>query len=410
MSGAHAPEMRDVGATRERGDLLARLEEGALLLLALSMSLSIAATEIAFFLALVLRLTRAARGEPWRLKPVVLAWAGAALAAAWVAAGAASAEPIESLVRARRLYVLLVLFLVAEGVRAPRAARRLATAYLAGAVLGGVYGLGAWVVRLWSAGPHERLAGAFSTGMTAGNVLATALVAAVALMLERAPTPRLLAPAAALASAAGLAATRTRSSWLGALAGLAAAGLTGRRRGAALAVMAACVLLVATVPVLRARAASAFDPRDFTAQGRVSLWLTGWDLFRERPVLGWGLADQRHLIAMHRRDDATFLAGHFHNNVVQVAVMSGAVGLAAYVALMALLGWCAWRARRRSPWARAAVGVWLAFQVGGLFDWSFGDAEVTYHFLFWMGLGLADIMETEANPHPARLVDPSGGA
>jgi O-antigen ligase len=371
--------------------VLERAGDALLLLLAVAVSFSIAATEIAFWTAAAVRLGRAARGAPWRWRPRGVAVAGVALAAAWALSGCLSPEPGESVLRVHKLYVVATLFLVAERAADAAFARRLGAAYLLGAGLGAAGGLAGWLGA--AAGhPAGRLAGAFSTAMTAGNVLATAAVAALAVALGERGRLRALATGTGAAAAAALAATRTRSSWLGALAGAGVVALGGRGRRWALPVLAAAVLAAAAVPAVRERAASALDARDPTASGRVSLWRTGWALFGERPVFGWGLADHRHRIAERRRPDATFVAGHFHNNLVQVAVSGGAVGLAAYAALHGALLWALWR-RRRGTWGRAGLGVWVAFQVAGLFDWSFGDAEVAYQFFFWMGLGLADNQE-----------------
>ena len=379
------------GAGTDRGGLdaaLRRAGDAMLVLLAVAVSLSIAATEIAFWAAVALRLVRAARGVAWRWRPRGVAVAWAALAGAWCVSGLLAPEPGASVLRVHKLYVVGALFLVAERAAEGAFARRLGAAYLLGAGLGAGSGLAGW---LWTAAAHPagRLEGAFSTAMTAGNVLATAAVAALAVGLAERGRLRGLACGTGALVAAALAATRTRSSWLGAVAGAAVVALGGRWRRWALPALAALVLAAAAVPAVRERAASALDPRDSTASGRVSLWKTGWALFGERPVFGWGLADHRHRIAERRRPDATFVAGHFHNNIVQVAVSGGAVGLAAYAALHGAVLWALWR-RRRGAWGLAGLGVWVSFQVAGLFDWSFGDAEVAYQFWFWMGLALAD--------------------
>jgi O-antigen ligase len=391
VSSSAAAQRPDRGAL-ERA--LRRVEDGLCLALAVAISLSIAASEVAFVLCVALRLRRAARGEPWRLRPRGVALAWAALADAWLLAGLCSPEPWGSVARVHRLYVVLTLFLVAERAADGTSARRLAAAYLVGAALGSALALLGWAQALLG-DPDRRLAGAFSTAMTAGNVVATGFIAAFAVGLGERGLLRWLGWAGGGVTAIALAATRTRSSWLGALGGSILVGLAGRWRRWALPVLAALLLGIALVPGARERAATLLDAQDYTARGRVALWKTGWEMFCERPVLGWGLADHRHRIAERRGPDATFIAGHFHNNPVQVAVSSGALGLAAYVGLHLLLAWELWR-RRRSTLSLAALGVWVSFQIAGLFDWSFGDAEVAYQFFFWMGLGLADNPEDGA--------------
>jgi O-antigen ligase len=388
------------------GGALGRLEELLILGFAVAMSLSIAATEILFFSAVAVRLVRAARGEPLWLVPRSVAWTWGILAAAWLVAGVFSPEPGSSLLRVYRLYVVFVLFLVADRARDGRAAAKIVAAYLVGAGLGSAYGVVKWLFEVLGSRPLERLEGGFSTAMTAGNVLATAFVVVLAALGQAGVRTRLLAAVSGVGVGAALVATRTRSSWLGALAGALTLALLGRSRRWVLAGLVLALAVGLAVTPVRQRVASAFNPQEFTARGRVSLWLTGWDLYRERPLTGWGLADHKRRIAEHRRPDATFVAGHFHDNFVQVAVSTGTLGLVAYLALHAALLVALWRRRTRAPWAVAALGVWVSFQLAGLFDWSFGDAEVVYQFFFWMGLGLADNDEVGRRP----LVDPPRGA
>jgi O-antigen ligase len=139
------------------------------------------------------------------------------------------------------------------------------------------------------------------------------------------------------------------------------------------------------------RATSIVAHSDYTSTGRVSLWKSGWEAFKAKPITGWGLEDATALIERYRRPDATFHAGHFHNNWVQIAVTTGALGALAYAVWMGLAGYFLFLAFRktRSPYAAAGWGVWLAFQVFGLFDWAFGDAEVANQLFLWVGLALA---------------------
>jgi O-antigen ligase len=374
--------------------------EGALFLVfAVALSLSIAVTEIAFWTLLALRLLRSALGERFVLRPRSVALCGLALAGTWVLAGAFSPEPWSSVLRVSRLYQVLAIFLVAEPAADPRSRSRLYAAYVWGAVLGSAIGLLTWLPLMGVI----RMRGVFSTGMTSGNSLSMALVAAVAGAWNGQGRGRIGLLAAALVIGIGLLATETRSSWLAACAGILVVFSLGRRRRLAFVTLAALLVTLAMVPKFRLRAASVANPHERTAQGRLSLWKTGWELFRERPLLGWGLADHSRRIEAHRRPDATFQAGHFHSNVVQVAVSTGILGLAAYLLFHATIGIELWR-RRRSAVSALALAVWVAFHVAGFFDWSFGDAEVAYAFFFWMGLGLP--ITGEASTASSKAVQP----
>src|SRR4029077_15777330 len=135
-----------------------------------------------------------------------------------------SPERAESLWRVHRLYQIAVVFVVAERAADEAWAGRAVAAYLLGVSLGSAIGLVGWWTREVMPGvAGARMRGVFSTGMTSGNSLSMAYVAAVAgAALARARARRAGASVAGALAALGLAATRTRSSWLGAMLGCAA--------------------------------------------------------------------------------------------------------------------------------------------------------------------------------------------
>jgi len=374
-----------------------RAAEGALLILfAAAVWFSIALSEITFLTALASRLARAASGEPFRPRPRAVFVTALILAATWILAGVFSPAPADSIARVSRLYQVFVVFLVAEWAADSRWAERAVFSTLVGSAIGAAAGLVVWLQT-----DRPRMLGVFSTGMTSGNSSAMGLVGAVTAVAAWRARKRLVAGVAEALDGFALLATLTRSSWLGAGLGILAVGTRPKARLWAYATIVLLVLTVVAVPRFRARGEVIGDPSEITAKGRISLWLTGWELFKERPILGWGLQDHYALIEAHRRADATFHAGHFHNNVVQVAVSTGLVGSLAYAAFHLALLAALWR-RRGTWWGLAALGVWVAFEVAGFFDWSFGDAEVAYAFFLWMGLGSADNQEQAGG-----LVDPA---
>jgi len=374
-----------------------RTAEGALLILfAAAVWFSIALSEITFLTALASRLARAASGEPFRPRPRAVFVTALILAATWILAGVFSPAPADSIARVSRLYQVFVVFLVAEWAADSRWAERAVFSTLVGSAIGAAAGLVVWLQT-----DRPRMLGVFSTGMTSGNSSAMGLVGAVTAVAAWRTRKRLVAGVAEALDGFALLATLTRSSWLGAGLGILAVGTRPKARLWAYATIVLLVLTVVAVPRFRARGEVIGDPSEITAKGRISLWLTGWELFKERPILGWGLQDHYALIEAHRRADATFHAGHFHNNVVQVAVSTGLVGSLAYAAFHLALLAALWR-RRGTWWGLAALGVWVAFEVAGFFDWSFGDAEVAYAFFLWMGLGSADNQEQAGG-----LVDPA---
>lgn len=366
--------------------LLYRVEEVLLLVFSAAVFLSISVMEITFLLALAARLVRWGRGERPRV-PALYVLTGGVLLASWLLASALCPEPGPSFATTLRLYQLLLVPVLLEHATESRAAGRLLLFYAAGAALSALYGLGVWADRVQENSQY-RLETVFSTAMTSGNIFAMA-VAGLWTYCWRVglPAARWLAGGLALALAA-LVATLTRSSWLGACTGAVWGTLWARRRLTAAVVLALVVAAAAAfVPTTRQRATELADTSEYAARGRISLWRSGLEIFAKRPMTGWGMADKGALIREHRRADATFEAGHFHSNPVQVAVGTGLVGLFAYALFHGAVGLLLWR-RRRSAFALAAGAAWLAFHVAGFFDWSFGDAEVAYQYFWWIGVGL----------------------
>ena len=124
------------------------------------------------------------------------------------------------------------------------------------------------------------------------------------------------------------------------------------------------------------------------------MWRTGLELWRDHPLTGHGVQDLLALYRLHRRPEATFDSGHFHNNLVQFAVASGAVGLAAFLFWsVAALRQLVRALRAAGDGARGLVAsglaVFLAMQLAGMFDFTFGDAEVVYHSYLALGVALS---------------------
>ena len=364
-----------------------------IVVLGFALPLSIAASEITLGLLIVCWLV----SRPWTraqapgVRP--LAWATVALVAAWILSSLTSGVIVTSLIKARKIYSIIIVFILADRLRDATRARRLVDAVFLGGLVTSAIGIVKFVLLHAHGGAGEALVGVFSTGMTTGNVLTALTVAALAVVLYARPgEQRARFDRATLGVFfVTLIATFRRGSYLGWFA--AALALVGQRRARWLPIVPlAAALALAVEPHEAAhRAGMILTHTDATSTGRVSLWKSGWAAFQAKPITGWGLEDATALIERYRRPDATFHAGHFHNNWVQIAVTTGAVGALAYALWMGLAGWFLYRAFRttRSPYAAAGWGVWLAFQVFGLFDWAFGDAEVANQLFLWIGLALA---------------------
>jgi O-antigen ligase len=206
---------------------------------------------------------------------------------------------------------------------------------------------------------------------------------------------RLGAAAAALVGAAGLAASFTRSAWLGLAAALAV--LLGLRRPRSLLVLAlvAAVAYVALPGDLGERLRSAFDPTHVANRERMLMWEAGGRAFRDHPVTGVGLQNLTTLLARYRSPEAAERPAHLHNSYLHVAVGTGVVGLLAFLALcVGLVVTCGAGPPGLRQGHGLGVGVRLGatagaagFLLAALFDHAFGDEQLL--FLLFTLAGIA---------------------
>jgi O-antigen ligase len=330
----------------------------------------------------------------WPVTPVAwptLVWIIAFTLSAWFAIDQAA-----SLARLKKAFFPLLVPLAATHARLPHRGRRALAVLLVSATLAALFGLGLYVAKgaAWPARAH----GAVGHYMTfGGQLLLFVSLAAGVLALERTPRWRLGALLAALAGSAALAATYTRSAWIGLAFSLATLlGLARPRWLPALAAAIALALVLAPASY-RARAWSAFDPHDPANLERTYMWQGGLAMFRDRPLTGVGPQDLQPIYERYKPPQATERAGHLHSVPVQIAASMGLVGIVAFVLLYGSLFATAGRGLRRmipagglAAGLRASVIAMLAgFLVAGLFEWNFGDEELLYPLLTLVGMAWA---------------------
>jgi O-antigen ligase len=193
----------------------------------------------------------------------------------------------------------------------------------------------------------------------------------------------------------GLVGTLTRGAWI-ALALTLPLLLALRRPRFLLAGLPVAVLLaaLAPVPVVR-RALSIFDLRDASSYDRLCMLDAGLAMVRERPLFGLGPDQVKERYAIYRHPTAPrYTVPHLHDTVLQLAAERGLTGAAAYLWLMGAAIALAWRRYRAEggatgPRADLYLGsllALLAFNVAGLFENNWGDAEVQRLTLFLLAI------------------------
>ena len=381
------------GETGPGGGAL-RFAQASLVLFAIALPISIAVTETSLVCGLAALAVSRIRGRKFRAADGPLLWASLALVAAWTLSSLLGPSPLPALQHVGKLYAMGLILLAAEAGADVRVRQRALGMLVASAVYTALLGFLIFAVRV-PVRPNYRLASVFSNQMTSGGVMAAALLWSLGATLARSDARRWWFAAALVPLAGALVLTQTRSHWLGAVA------------GAAVIVMALAprwwwalpATLAVSLPLLphrlHARLYSIIDPHEPGNQGRLSMWRSARDIVRDHPVFGVGCQDLLSLYRRYRYPDWTFESGHFHNNFVQMAVMTGVVGLVAFLCWLVNAARALIRGLRAAArgadrgLAASALGLFAALLVSGMFDYTFGDAEVVYHTFLGIGFALA---------------------
>ena len=140
-----------------------------------------------------------------------------------------------------------------------------------------------------------------------------------------------------------------------------------------------------------------FDPHMSTNAKRLTWWHTGWEIFKDHPIVGIGDVSTQKMYKKYVSADVKELIGHFHSNYVHIAVTLGSIGFLAFLYMITIIFQVLLRIRNSfstlndlsAAWALAALAIFLAFNINGFFEWNFGDAEVIMLIWFTTGLSIA---------------------
>jgi len=353
-----------------------------------SLQLSIAVAQICLTLAVI--------AWGWRgwatgtLAVPSIAWPLVAYAAWTLVAAGASRDPSVSVPDTKQLVLFLLVPVVFEFARGPRA-RTLATVALsigaASAFIGVVqYGL------LNYDNLGRRPQGTLSHWMTYSGTLMLVVCGSVARLLYD-QRDRVWAAVVMPALIVALGLTFTRSAWVGVFAGVGVLFLLKDRRLVGVLPIVAAVLIALAPAAVTSRVYSMFDLNDPTNRDRVAMLEAGRAIVRDHPLTGVG-PDMVRIVYPHYRVPWAVepTNPHLHNVPVQIAAERGLPALAAFLWFVVAAARTLWRRmpRTRMP-ALAAAGLasLAAMLAAGLFEYNFGDSEFLMLLLVFVTLPLA---------------------
>jgi O-antigen ligase len=206
-------------------------------------------------------------------------------------------------------------------------------------------------------------------------------IAGIAFTLRRESWPAagtVVAAATAAVAAWALVVSQTRNAWLGAVFGLAAVLVLRAPR-------TLWLLAAAVAAILLARPASIAQRLTFSDASSIDryyMWQAGFDMIRDKPIMGQGPGMILRAYPKYRWPEAPNpQQPHLHDNPLQIAAERGLPALVFWVWMMAVLLATALREARTGPGSphfegAAAFGAVVTLLVAGVFEYNFGDSEV----------------------------------
>lgn len=311
---------------------------------------------------------------------------------------------------------LLPLPLALVLVRGERQVRRLVNGMIVVAAGSGLLGLAQFLIGY--GGLNHRIRASFSHYMTFSGVL---LVADL-LLLAQLATGRgnrgwrdAWRWAALVVINVALIGSYTRSAWVGlAVAATLLVLIRAPKWLLAYPAIAVLFVLLAPQPVLD-RVCSIVDLENPSNIDRISMAQAGAAMIADHPVTGLGPDLVEEVYPQYRvptavRDNVP----HLHNTFIQLAAERGLPELVAYLVMLLLACWTAWRrflgeggfGGSRADLLVGMVLALVAFSVAGLFEDNWGDTEVQRYVLFLLALPWCFGSEEGA---PRELVEGTGG-
>jgi O-antigen ligase len=396
--------------------VLRSVQAFALFAFAASVSFSIAGAHISLGLLTLCVIVQMASGK-WQVAKAFLGieWPILAFVTAALVSTALSDLPLASLRNLRHLLTILGAYTVAHSLRwYPQWRRPLLWIFIGSATAASLFGLGKFAL-----GFSSKVQSAQSTTMTWGAlcVMFMAVTLQIALAAPK-RSHRWLAWGLIIPQTFAMLLSLVRGAYVGFAAGVlyilrrywSNRRLLVRRILPALLALA-LIVAIFSPDTVRQRVAAIFDLNTPSTQVRLVQWKHALQIAADHPIFGVGWRDmlpvfRRYVppdinVSDHVKHDI-FHIGHFHSTYVMILVCFGVTGLIAFLWLLVAV----WRRlgialeRADSEQDRIVIfacrAAMIGFLIAGIFDWTFGDAEVVTMLWFLIGMGLGQALPDNA--------------
>jgi O-antigen ligase len=188
--------------------------------------------------------------------------------------------------------------------------------------------------------------------------------------------------------------TNARNAILGLIAGLIVFGILKNKYFlAGMAVIVVSFLVFAPLSA-KERVMSIVDLDHPSNHTRIVIWETGVKMIKDHPVIGIGDVDIMDAYEKYKKPEFHGEGSHMHNNIIHIVLTTGLLGLAVWLWLMIYIFIKQIKIYFRTKqdeflnlMAVVSICSMIGFQVSGLTEWNFGDAEFAAPLWFMLALG-----------------------
>lgn len=186
--------------------------------------------------------------------------------------------------------------------------------------------------------------------------------------------------------------TSTRSSWLGFLLGASIISIIVKKEILYILIVSIVLFFFLAPQSVQDRIESIWNPNHPNNVGRLHMWETGIEIWKDNKWFGVGDHDLKAVYAKYKKADDTEEGGHLHNTLVMWLVTTGIFGITSVLAFIGFLFYGLIRTLKQSETElekSVTIGVLACFSgflLNGLFEWNFGDSEIVTYISILLGL------------------------
>ena len=381
---------------------LNKMAQYSLIVFVASLPISIALTQISLGLGWLFWLGSGLIQGKWQGMRTPMDISVLLLLSVFVLASVFSSNPGLSFWGLKKFYLTSVVYLLSFLVISGDTPRRLLNVFIISNVIAGLYGLLLYVLNKQSV-----LLGFQTMALTSSGIFAMAGVLSLGLTFSKGKnkTGKIFYSGCAFIIAISLLLTRSVSSWFSFVMGLLFVLATMKKYKmilllAVLSVTIATLILGSNSIIFKNYNFKIYKTWSWTL--RKNIWKTGWEIIKQKPILGHGNIDLGSEYAKVRKDvfgeapENIRSYGHLHNNFLHIFAITGIVGLSIFCFMIYSIIKLSWSVINISTgndriMALSILGGIIVFLVNGFTEWNFGDSEVVT--VFWFLTGLITVMK-----------------